>query len=267
GQQGFGSSGGEPKYDGVATPDQLNAALGAEGGSGSGGGTETPFTPQSTEEGIEQFESQVSDNTETLIDGAISTTGEQEEQTFNEPPPEVTVEVDEEIADDNLAEQIAEEQTQLLDGLTFSGDWTAIAGLTNGLFLDPASGLEFQMEYSLTDEQGTVIVQLPDLDDLPNANVETLDGRLIRGDKFIVIGDEELNLIGDDSLATLLGGDATESVIFITQSDDAGGTIFISYEGSELPNVDFVDGQISTTRGNRTQGGPISTRANNFRNR
>lgn len=258
-----GPAGGAPKYQGVATPETIEIALGGEGGVGDGG-LQAPLTPGLVRPGVEQISIEVSAADGATIRPPISTKGEQQEQTFNEPPPEIGVPPEDEIADDNIARVIAIEVPQLLDGLEFRGEWTALAGLANGDFIAPQSGLTFQMEYSLVDDQGVILVELPDTGDIAAPNVQTLDGEMVRGDRFIVVGDEDLVLTGE-ATSTQLGGDATETLIGISDTDTASGIVFIDYAGSSLTNTDFIDGELSDVAGTKVVSEPISTKTNTLR--
>lgn len=258
-----GSAGGAPEYQGVATPQTIEIALGGEGGTGTGG-LQTPLTQEVVRPGVEQITIEVSAGDGATVRPPISTKGEQQETVFNEPPIDLGEPPEDELADDNIAETIAEEIPQLLDGLEFRGEWTALAGLSNGDFIAPQSGLAFQMEYSLTDRQGVVLVELPDTGDLAAPNVTTLDGDLVRGDRFIIVGDEDLLLTGEPTL-TELGGDATETLISINQDNAASGAIFLDYTGSGLANTDFIDGELSNVGGAEVVGDPISKNTDTLR--
>ena len=260
---GAGPAGGPPLYQGVATPETIEIALGGEGGVGNGG-LQVPLTPGLVRPGVDQIAIEVSAGDGASTRPPISTRGEQQEPTFNEPPPELGEPPQDEIADDNVAEDIAEEIPQLLDGLEFRGEWTALAGLANGDFIAPQDGLVFQMEYSLTDSQGVVLVELPDTGDLPAPNLETLDGEMVRGDRFLVIGDEDLVLTGEATLSQL-GGDATETLIGINDQNFASGAIFLNYVGSGLANTDFIDGELNNVAGVEVLGEPISTSTDDLR--
>lgn len=258
-----GPAGGAPQYQGVATPETIAIALAGDGGVGDGG-LQVPLTSGLVRPGVEQISLRISAGDGATTRPPISTFGEQQEQTFDEPPPDLGDVPYEEIADDNIAENIAIEIPQLLDGLEFRGEWTALAGLANGDFIAPQSGLAFELEYSLTDGQGVALVELPDTGDLAEPNLTTLGGERVRGDRFIVIGDEDLTLVGD-AVATQLGGDATETVISIDGGNRASGAVFIDYTGSGLSNTDFIDGELSNVGGTEVVGGPISTRTDAFR--
>lgn len=258
-----GPTGGPPQYQGVATPQTIAIALGGDGGSGTGG-LQAPLTPAVVRPGVEKIAIEVSAGDGASIRPPISTRGEQQEETFNQPPIDLGEPPEDEIADDNIAEDIADEIPQLLDGLEFRGEWTALAGLANGDFVAPQSGLAFQMEYSLKDSQGVVLVELPDTGDLPAPNLTTLDGEMVRGDRFIITGDEDLALSGE-ATRTQLGGDATEAVITIGQDNAASGAIFIDYLGSDLANTDFVDGELNNVGGTEVVGEPISTKTDTLR--
>lgn len=266
-QQGQGPTagpvGGPPQYQGVATPQTIQIALGGEGGRGTGG-LQTPVTPSIVRPGVERIAIQISTSDGATIRPPISTKGEQQEEIFNQPPIDLGEPPKDEIADDNIAEDIADEIPQLLDGLEFRGEWTALAGLANGDFVQSQSGLAFEMEYSLTDQQGVALVELPDTGDLPAPNVETLGGEMVRGDRFIVVGDEDLVLSGEATLSQL-GGDATDAVITIGQDNTASGAIFINYVGSDLANTDFVDGELNNVSGVEVVGSPISTDTDTLR--
>ena len=258
-----GGAGGGPTYQGVATPQTIEIALGGEGGVGTGG-LQVPLTPGIVRPGVQQIAIQVSAGDGATTRPPISTKGEQQEPTFNEPPADLGDPPEDEIADDNVAEKIAEEIPQLLDGLEFRGEWTALAGLANGDFIAPQSGLIFEMEYSLTDSQGVVLVELPDTGDLAAPNLTTLGGAQVRGDRFIVIGDESLTLVGE-ATATQLGGDATETLIGINENNFASGAVFLNYVGSDLTNTDFIDGELSNVGGTEVVGEPISTKTDTLR--
>ncbi len=258
-----GPTGGAPQYQGVATPETIAIALGGDGGRGTGG-LQAPLTPAVVRPGVEKIALEVSAGDGASIRPPISTKGEQQEDTFNQPPVDLGEPPEDEIADKNMAEDIAEELPQLLDGLEFRGEWTALAGLANGDFVAPQSGLAFQMEYSLKDSQGVILVELPDTGDLSAPNVTTLDGEMVRGDRFIIVGDEDLVLTGEATL-TQLGGDATETLIGVNQDNAASGAIFIDYLGSDLANTDFVDGELNNVGGKEVVGGPISTKADTLR--
>lgn len=266
-QQGQGPTagpiGGAPQYQGVATPETIQIALGVEGGVGSGG-LQTPLTQEIVRPGVEKIAIEVSASDGATIRPPISTKGEQQEEIFNEPPLDLGEPPEDEIADDNIAENIAEEIPQLLDGLEFRGEWTALAGLANGDFVAPQSGLAFQLEYSLTDQQGVVLVELPDTGDLPSPNLTTLDGDLVRGDRFIIAGDEDLVLTGEATLSQL-GGEATETLIAIDTDNIASGSVFINYEGTDLTNTDFIDGELNNVGGTAVVGDPISTNTDTLR--
>lgn len=266
-QQGQGPSagpaGGAPQYQGVATPQTIQIALGSEGGTGSGG-LQTPLTQEVVRPGVERIAIEVSAGDGATIRPPISTKGEQQEAVFNEPPIDLGEPPEDEIADNNMAENIAEEIPQLLDGLEFRGEWTAFAALANGDFVPEQSGLAFQMEYSLTDNQGVVLVELPDTGDLPSPNLTTLDGEMVRGDRFIIVGDEDLVLTGEATLSQL-GGDATETLIGINQLNAASGAIFIDYTGTDLANTDFIDGELNNVGGTEVVGSPISTNTDTLR--
>ncbi len=266
-QQGQGPTagppGGPPQYQGVATPQTIEIALGAEGGIGDGG-LQTPLTQEVVRPVVEQIAIEVSAGDGATVRPPISTKGEQQETAFNEPPIDLGEPPEDEIADNNIAEKIAVEIPQLLDGLEFRGEWTAIAGLSNGDFVVPQSGLAFQMEYSLSDGQGVVLVELPDTGDLPAPNLTTLDGEMVRGDRFIIVGDEDLVLTGE-ATPTQLGGDATETLIGINQDNLASGAIFLDYTGSDLANTDFIDGELSNVAGKEVVGEPISTNTDALR--
>lgn len=266
-QQGRGPSagpaGGPPQYQGVATPETIEIALGGDGGVGNGG-LQTPLTPGVVRPGVEQIALQISAGEGATTRPPISTKGEQTEQTFNQPPLDFGEPPQEEIADENIAEDIAQEIPQLLDGLEFRGEWTALAGLANGDFIAPQSGLAFQLEYSLTDQQGVVVVELPDTGDLAAPNITTLDGDQVRGDRFIIVGDDDLILTGEATL-TQLGGDATETLIGIDDDNRASGSIFLNYEGTDLTNTDFIDGEINNLPSTEVVGGSISTSTDTFR--
>ncbi len=261
--QARGPAGGPPQYTGVATPDMIEIALGDEGGVGDGG-LETPITAEIVRPGVEQIAFEVSAGDGARIRPPISTQGEQQEETFNAPPLDLGEPPEEEIADKNIAEDIAVEIPQLLDGLEFRGEWTALAGLSNGDFIEPTAGLKFQMEYSLTDGQGVILVELPDTGDLAAPNLTTLDGDQVRGDQFIIRGDEDLNLIGEGTLSRL-GADATDTLIEIGQNNSASGAIFLDYTGSDLTNTDFIDGELNGVPGTAVAGDPISTQTNSLR--
>ncbi len=258
-----GIEGSGPKYMGVATPEMIDIALGDEGGVGDGG-LQTPITAEIVRPGVEQISIEVSTGDSAQTRPPISTKGEQQEETFNAPPIDLGEPPQDEIADDNTARTIAVEIPQLLDGLEFRGEWTALAGLSDGNFIEPVEGLRFQMEYSLTDQQGVVLVELPDTGDLAQQNLTTLDGDLVRGDQFIIVGDEDLSLIGEGTLSRL-GGDASDTLIEIGQDNSAAGAIFLNYVGSDLANTDFIDGELTDVPGTPVSGDPISTQTNNLR--
>lgn len=262
-QQDQAPPGSAPQYQGVATPETIAIAFGGDGGTGTGG-LQAPLTPAVVRPGVEKIAIEVSASDGASIRPPISTKGEQQEESFNQPPIDLGEPPEDEIADNNMAEDIANEIPQLLDGLEFRGEWTALAGLANGDFVPPQSGLAFQMEYSLKDSQGVVLVELPDTGDLPAPNLTTLDGEMVRGDRFIITGDEDLMLSGESTL-TQLGGDATEALITIGQDNAASGAIFIDYLGSDLANTDFVDGELNNVGGTEVVGDPISTKTNILR--
>ena len=257
-------AGGPPQYQGVATPETIEVALGNEGGVGNGG-LQAQLTQQVVQPNIEQIALEVSSGDGATTRPPISTKGEQQEPTFDAPPIDLDDPPEDEIADENTAENIVEEIPQLLDGIEFRGEWTALAGLANGDFIAPQSGLAFQMQYSLTESQGVVLVELPDTGDLSAPNLTTLDGELVRGDKFIVIGDENLVLSGEATLSRL-GGDATETLIGIADDNSASGLVFLNYVGSDLANTDFIDGELNNVPGTLVVGQQISIDTDLLRN-
>ena len=161
---------------------------------------------------------------------------------------------------------IVDEIDQIQDGLEFQGSWNAIAGLRDGGFVTGADGLQFNLRYSLASDSGVVIVELPDAGDLAETNLTTLSGDAIKGDRFLVVGNAGLTLTGDSGLATQLGGNATNTDITISASDVANGLISIDYLNSALPNIQFVDGEISPTQGVRVLSDSIDASVVQFRN-
>ncbi|MEM7522731.1 MAG: FecR domain-containing protein [Pseudomonadota bacterium] len=252
-------------FVGVADDEFLGDTIGLGSGTGDGGSTiggdlgpinaglETSITPQ------------VFNESGAPTKAPISTTGEQQSVEFGEQPPAVGDQSTSEVADSNQAEDLAEEIDQLLDGVAFSGVWAAVAGLSDGGFAPPLDDLQFRMRYSLVTEEGVVTVELPDTGDLAGPNLTTFDGDAIAGDRFIVVGDGPTDVVGDGSVLTVLGGDASDSTITLTPEDIALGSIFIDYDGSTLANTDFVEGVILPVTGVRTAGDAITNNTVNLR--
>lgn len=257
-----GEGGGAPTYQGVATPETMAEAFSAGTGEGDGGAA-LPPTPATVAPRIEPLEVEVSRASGATTEPPISTTGQQQQNQFAAPPPDVSETPDDEIADSNIAQDIADEQTQLLSGLTFSTTWDAVAGLTNGDFAQ-ASGLDMQLEYSLVDGQGIAIVQLPTTGDA-FPTITAPDGTQFVGDRFIVVGDEDLALSGDVSVLSQLGGDASDTALIISAEDLLSGSIFIDYADSGLENTAFVDGDVTPVTGERVDAAPIIQRVNSRR--
>ena len=105
---------------------------------------------------------------------------------------------------------------------------------------------------------------IADTGDLDAPNLTTLGGQQVRGDRFIVIGDESLTLFGE-ATPTQLGGDASETLIGVNDNNRASGAVFIDYAGSALTNTDFIDGELSDVGGTEVVGEPISTKTDTFR--
>ena len=265
GAGGFGTAGGEPEFIGVAPPEVIETAFDSGTGVGNGGITE-PVTPEAVDQRIEPIEIEVSRADDVIESAPISTEGEREAETFSDPPP-LAEPPEEEVAEDNIAENIEDELVQILDGIEFNGAWRPVVGLADGNFAFAENNLRYEMKYSLTDAQGIVVVELPNASDLSDAQVQSLFNGNLRGDRFIVVGDEDLNIVGDANLLSNLGGDASDVALIITTDDEARGAIFIDYsEAAGLPNIDFVDGEIVPVKGKRVDGRPTSEAVNRRRN-
>lgn len=243
------AGGGEVTYTGVASSEQVNETMSVSAGSGDGG-SETASAPGATDGELDTFSQQVSGDPNATTAPPISTAGEQETLFYNEEPPLFAERPLEEFADDNQAQSVAGELTQIFDAVTFAGVWSPVAGLNDGSFVQ-GDGLAFRMNYSLKAQEGFVTVELPETGDLAAANVTTFDGVALKGDRLLVLGDDARNISADTSQTTLLGGSADGTSLAISPEDVASGSVFIDYAGSSLDNAKFVTGSVTPVTGAR----------------
>ncbi|MEM7545523.1 MAG: FecR domain-containing protein [Pseudomonadota bacterium] len=249
--------GGIITYLGVATPEIIAAALGTPAGFGDGG---SPIggLPGLINDRIPPVQAEISGAAGAVQRPPISTTGEQQSVEFAEQPEALTEVPVDDIADINQAEILEEEITQAFDGILFNGTWSAVAGLADGTFSEPASNLGFVMAYSLRDEQGILTVELP-----PEV---ALNGVPDIADQFIVVGDGPEDIAGDATVPTGLGGDASDTALAIGVNDVVTGSVFVDYEGSALETTSFVEGLVDPTLGTRLDPDPINDATNDLRN-
>ena len=240
---------GDVTYTGVASSEQVNETMSVSAGSGNGG-SETSSAPGATDGEMVTFSQQVSGDANATTAPPISTAGEQETLFYNEEPPLFAERPLEEFADDNQAQAVAGELTQIFDAVTFAGVWSPVAGLNDGSFVQ-GDGLAFRMNYSLKAQEGFVTVELPETGDLAAANVTTFDGVALKGDRLLVLGDDARNISADTSQTTLLGGSADGTSLAISPEDVASGSVFIDYAGSSLDNAKFVTGSVTPVTGAR----------------
>ena len=250
---GASQGGGKITYLGVATPEQVRAAMSKRAGDG-GGGSTVGGASQAIQAGAERVEQQISARPNAITNAPISTTGERQEDDFAPQPVNLDDRPIEEFTDNEVAmvteaEAAAQQVAQELNAVSFNGVWSATAGLTSGGFAPIEDNLAFRMRYSLLDQEGFVTVQLPGGQD--GASLTTFDGGTIVGDRFLIVGDDALNLVADAERLTLLGGDADGTALIISPADIANGTIFVDYEDVGLSQLQFVDGQVVGMTGQR----------------
>ncbi len=250
---GSSQGGGKITYLGVATPEQVRATMGKRAGQG-GGGSSSGGSAGRIQAGAEQVEQQISGRPNAVANAPISTTGERQEDDFAPVPVNLDDRPIEEFTDNEVAtateaEAAAQQIAQELNAVSFSGDWSATAGLTSGGFAPTEDNLAFRMRYSLLDQEGFVTVELPGGQD--GASLTTFDGATVIGDRFLVVGDDAQNLVADSERLTLLGGDADGTALIISASDIANGSVFIDYEDLGLSQLQFVDGQVVGLTGQR----------------
>lgn len=193
-----------------------------------------------TEEGAEQVAIENSADEDTSEEGPISTQGERQEREEVATETEIENDSEEEQADnavEEVAEEIAQEIDQDIDQLLFSGTYspTLLGGGAPGL----ASDLTFQMVYSINDEEGLVLIELPG-DAVAGGGSETIEGQAIIADSFIVGGSDLQALTAEAGLETLLGGDASGTTLAISPAIEVSGNIDIDYSLSSVVNADSL---------------------------
>ncbi len=245
--------GGKITYLGVATPEQVRSAMSKRAGQG-GGGSSVGGSADRIQAGAKDVEQQISARPNAVTNAPISTTGERQEDDFASQPVNLDDRPIEEFTDNEVAmateaEAAAQQIAQELNAVSFNGVWSATAGLTSGGFAPTEDNLAFRMRYSLLDQEGFVTVELPGGQD--GASLTTFDGATIIGDRFLVVGDDALNLVADAERLTLLGGDADGTALIISPDDIASGSIFVDYEDVGLSQLQFVDGQVVGLTGQR----------------
>ena len=208
----------------------------------------------SIQEGVAQIQQEVSAVPGATVAPPVSTTGKQQADSFSPEPVQLDAEPAEDFTEnevDMATEAEAQEIVQELNAVSFAGDWSATAGLLNGSFAATEDNLAFRMQYSLLDQRGFITVQLPEATSADGLDLTTFDGVAIRGDRFIVLGDDARDLVADSERLTLLGGDADGTALIISADDVANGAVFIDYDGAGLQQLQFVDGEILDIKGDR----------------
>ncbi|MGB0410467.1 MAG: FecR domain-containing protein [Pikeienuella sp.] len=196
-------------------------------------------------EGAERVSQENSGNGDAQDESPVSTQGERQQRNDTRPDVEIENDSEDEQAD-NVAQEIAQGIDTQIDQLFFNGTYNPT--LTGGAAAGVANNLTFQMVFSIKDEQGLVIVELPDAAlNGPAGGSETIDGQAITADSFIVGGPDLQALTGGPG--TLLGGDASGVTLAIAPNISVSGDLDIDYTGTSLVNADSLTAAIDPLAG------------------
>lgn len=204
------------------------------------------------EAGGEQVAEANSEDGDTSEESPVSTQGERQQRSQGETETEIENDGERrqgENAVRQAANEIAEELNQNIDQLFFNGTYnpTLIGGSAPGV----ANNLKFQMVYSINNEAGVVLVELPSAAVDPSAGTsETFEGQSITADSFIVGGTDLQALTAESGLGTLLGGDPSAVTLSIAPNISVTGDIDIDYSQSGFVNADGLTAALGPVVGN-----------------